>query len=104
LSRGFQQNPLKSDKNRQQPSFPSFAFFALLWYYLSIFISKGRHPIRREPKEIERIFYTFREAQEFLNVSHQTIYELMKQGLPSHKIGRKRVFLIKDLVRWIEEH
>ena len=58
----------------------------------------------QESKKIERIFYTFQEAQEFLNVSHQTIYELMKQGLPSHKVGRKRVFLIKDLIRWIEEH
>ena len=29
----------------------------------------------------------------------------MKQGLPSHKIGRKRAFLIKDLIRsgeWIK--
>ena len=58
----------------------------------------------QEPNKVERIFYTFQEAQEFLNISHQTIYELMKQGLPSHKIGRKRVFLIKDLIRWIEEH
>jgi excisionase family DNA binding protein len=41
---------------------------------------------------------------EFLNVSHQTLYELMKEGLPSHKIGRKRVFLKEDLIRWIKEH
>ncbi len=60
--------------------------------------------MRREPEKIERIFYTFQEAQEFLNVSHQTLYELMKQGLPSHKIGRKRVFLKEDLIRWIKEH
>ena len=58
----------------------------------------------QEPKRIERIFYTFREAQDFLNISHETLRQLMKQGLPSHKIGRKRVFLIKDLIRWIEEH
>ncbi len=59
----------------------------------------------QETKEkIERIFYTFQEAQHFLNVSHQTIYELMKEGLPSHKIGRKRVFLKEDLIRWIKEH
>ncbi len=57
-----------------------------------------------EPNKIERIFYTFQEAQEFLGISHQTIYELMKQGLPSHKIGRKRVFLKEDLIRWIREH
>ncbi len=53
---------------------------------------------------IERIFYTFREAQEFLNVSHDTIYRLMEHGLPSHKIGRKRVFLKEDLVKWINDH
>ena len=58
-----------------------------------------------EPKQdIERIFFTVQETQQFLGVSHQTIYKLMKDGLPSHKIGKKRVFLIEDLVRWIEEH
>jgi len=62
-----------------------------------------RQPIQEE-KKIERIFYTYRETQEFLNVSHETIRQLMKKGLLSHKIGRKRVFLIKDLIRWIEEH
>jgi excisionase family DNA binding protein len=69
-------------------------------------VSKYRRglPMQQEPKKIERIFYTFQEAQEFLNVSHDTIYKLMKQGLPSHKIGRKRVFLIEDLIRWIKEH
>lgn len=58
-----------------------------------------------KPKgNIERIFFTFSEAQEFLGVSHQTIYKLMKEGLPSHKIGKKRVFLKEDLVNWIREH
>jgi excisionase family DNA binding protein len=59
---------------------------------------------KRSSKEIERIFFTFAEAQEFLGVSHQTIYKLMKDGLPSHNIGKKRVFLKEDLVRWIREH
>ena len=57
-----------------------------------------------EPNKIERIFFTFTEAQEFLNISHDTIYKLMRQGLSSHKIGRKRVFLKEDLIRWIKEH
>ena len=59
---------------------------------------------RKPDGDIERIFFTFQEAQEFLAVSHQTIYKLMKEGLPSHKIGNKRVFLKDDLVRWIKEH
>lgn len=56
------------------------------------------------PGKVERIFYTFQETQEFLAVSHQTIYKLMKEGLPSHKIGKKRVFLKEDLIKWIKEH
>ena len=60
---------------------------------------------RKKPdKEIERIFFTFSEAQEFLGVSHQTIYKLMKEGLPSHKIANKRVFLKEDLIEWIKSH
>ena len=60
---------------------------------------------RKKPEEnVERIFYTFAETQEFLGVSHQTVYKLMKEGLPSHKIGKKRVFLKEDLVQWIKEH
>jgi excisionase family DNA binding protein len=61
-------------------------------------------PRKKSSRDIERIFYTFAEAKEFLGVSHQTIYKLIKDGLPSHRIGRKRVFLKEDLVRWIKEH
>jgi excisionase family DNA binding protein len=60
--------------------------------------------IGKQKKDIERIILSFQEAQEFLNISHQTVYKLMKEGLPSHKIGKKRVFLREDLVRWINEH
>jgi excisionase family DNA binding protein len=60
---------------------------------------------RKKPeRDIERIFFTFAEAQEFMGVSHQTLYRLMGEGLPSHKVGRKRVFLKDDLERWIREH
>ena len=55
-------------------------------------------------KNVERIFFTFQEAQEFLGISHQTLYKLMAEGLPSHKIGKRRVFLKEDLTRWIKEH
>ena len=62
---------------------------------------------RKKPnpnKEVERILFTFSETQEFLRVSHQTIYKLMNEGLPSHKIGTKRMFLKEDLIKWINEH
>ena len=59
---------------------------------------------QQQSSNVERIFYTFQEAQEFLGISHQTLYKLMKEGLPSHKIGKKRVFLKEDLIRWIKEH
>ena len=47
---------------------------------------------------------TFTEAHLFLRVSHQTIYKLIEQGLPSHKVGKRRVFLKEDLLKWIREH
>ena len=60
---------------------------------------------RKKPeKDVERVLYTFAEAQEFLRVSHQTLYKLIKEGLPSHKISNKRMFLKEDLLKWIKEH
>ncbi len=58
----------------------------------------------KNAQDTQRIFMTFQEAQKFLGVSHQTIYRLMKQGLVSHKIGKKRVFLKDELVQWIKRH
>jgi len=56
-------------------------------------------------QDIQRIFMTFQEAQGFLKVSHQTIYRLIeKQKLPSHKIGKKIVFLKEELAEWIKKH
>ncbi len=61
-------------------------------------------PKPSEKNREARIFLTFQEAQDFLGVSHQTVYKLMSQGLPSHKIGKKRVFFKEDLINWIKEH
>ncbi len=58
----------------------------------------------KSSQDRERIFLTFQEAMEFLNISHQTLYKLMKEGLPSHKIARYRVFFKEDLIKWIREH
>ncbi len=61
-------------------------------------------PRKKPEKEVERVLFTFAEAQEFLRVSHQTIYKLVEEGLPSHRIGNKRMFLKDDLLKWIQEH
>ena len=58
---------------------------------------------KESSQRVERILLTFQEAQELLRVSHQTLYNLMRQGLPSHKIGKKRVFLREELMKWIRE-
>ncbi len=55
-------------------------------------------------KKTEQVLLTFKDTQSFLGVSHQTLYKLMKQGLPSHKIGKKRVFLKEELFQWIKAH
>ena len=52
----------------------------------------------------ERIFLTFKETQDFLGISHQTLYKLISKGLPSHKIGKKRVFLREELIQWIRDN
>ncbi len=78
-------------------------FLLLRWpLKRSICISMAQENEQR--RDVEPFFLTFQEAQQFLRVSHQTLYNLMKQGLPSHKIGRKRVFLREELVQWIREH
>jgi excisionase family DNA binding protein len=55
-------------------------------------------------KPVERIFFTFKEAQEYLSVSRYKLQKLMKSGLPSHRIGKKIVFLKDDVAEWMKEH
>ena len=59
---------------------------------------------QEQSRKFERIYLTSQEAQELMGVSHKTMYNLMRQGMPSHKIGKKRVFLREELVQWITEH
>ena len=50
------------------------------------------------------VLLTFQEAQDFLRISHQTLYKLIRQGLPSHHVGRKRVFIRQELMDWVRDH
>jgi len=58
----------------------------------------------QQSKRTERIFWTFSETHSILSVSKYGLRKLMDEGLPSHKIGKKRVFLKEDLIKWIKEH
>ncbi len=62
----------------------------------------ARKKIEKTEEKIEKVFISFAQAQEFLGVSQQTIYNLMKKGMPSYKIGKKRVFTKEDLVAWVK--
>jgi len=54
-------------------------------------------------KPVERIFFTFKETQEYLSVSSYGLRKLMKSGLQSHRIGKKIVFLKDDVATWIKK-
>lgn len=55
-------------------------------------------------KPVERIFFTFKETEEYLSVSRHMLQKLMKSELPCHRIGKKIVFLKDDVAEWIKEH
>jgi excisionase family DNA binding protein len=59
---------------------------------------------KKSDADIEKVIFSFAEAQKFLGISHQTLYKLMKEGLPSHLVGSKRVFFKEDLIKWVREH
>jgi len=46
---------------------------------------------------------TSREAAEFLKISVLTLHKALKfQDLPSHKVGRKYVFLRSEILEWLK--
>ena len=46
---------------------------------------------------------TSREAAEFLKISVLTLHKALKsQDLPSHKLGRKYVFLRSEILEWLK--
>ncbi len=57
---------------------------------------------RKPVKRTKRIFFTFKEAVDYLAVSRYTLSKLMKSGLPSHRIGKKIVFLKKAVAGWLK--
>ena len=61
-----------------------------------------RKKIEKEP--IEQILLSITEASKMLGVSHTTLYKLIREGLPSHKVGKRQMFLKEDILKWVQEH
>lgn len=39
-----------------------------------------------------------------IGISHSTILRWNKNGLPSHKVGGRRLFIYSEVVEWIRNH
>ncbi|MEX2430555.1 MAG: helix-turn-helix domain-containing protein [Dehalococcoidia bacterium] len=46
-------------------------------------------------------YLTLQETCEWLRMSHQTIYKLMREGMPSHKVGQRRIFFRDEIEAWL---
>jgi len=54
---------------------------------------------------MENEYLTVREVAKYLKISISMINSLIKQEeIPSIKIGKRRLFIKKDVDKWIEEH
>jgi len=62
------------------------------------------HDQQPSSKRTERIHWTFAETQAILSVSKYGLRKLMQSSLPSHRIGRKIVFLKEDVEQWTKSH
>lgn len=58
---------------------------------------------KKTEEEDKQVYLTTAEAQEYLRVCKQTLYKLIREGLVSYKIGKKRVFIMADVNRWLDE-
>jgi len=51
---------------------------------------------------VERIHVGRKEAAELVNLGLRTVDELIRRDdIPSHKIGRRRVFVVQELRDWM---
>lgn len=53
---------------------------------------------------MEKKFISFNEVMEFLGMGRQTIYNLLVRGMPSYKLGGRRIFDRDELIEWVKSH
>ena len=47
---------------------------------------------------------TTKEVCELLQIHENTVYKLVKKGLPSYKIGNTRRYDEEEVLKWIKEN
>ncbi len=55
------------------------------------------------PHDPDRLV-TAQQLADRLQLSRATIYALMREGLPSIRLGRARRFRVSDVDRWLDDH
>ena len=53
---------------------------------------------------MERRFISFEEVMKVLGVSRPTVYHQMALGLPSYKLGKRRLFDPDEIFEWVKSH
>ena len=54
---------------------------------------------------MEKRFLNIRELSKELGLGVATINKLVKKGeIPSHKIGKRRLFDWEEIVKWVQSH
>lgn len=53
---------------------------------------------------MEKKFLSIEEVIEFLGMSRQKVYSLLDQGLPSYKLGGRRIVDREELIEWVKSH
>ena len=53
---------------------------------------------------MEKQFLSIEEVIKLLGMSRQTVYKLLDEGMPSYKLGGRRIVDRDELIAWVKSH
>jgi excisionase family DNA binding protein len=53
---------------------------------------------------MEKKFISIGEVIKLLGMSRQTVYKLLDEGMPSYKLGGRRIVDRDELIAWVKSH
>lgn len=53
---------------------------------------------------MEKQFLSIEEVIKLLGMSRQTVYKLLDEGMPSYKLGGRRIVDRTELIAWVKSH